>query len=45
MSVTDLYRLAALGAFYTGSTEFREHIVRTGVNFKFGAREESVPVK
>jgi outer membrane immunogenic protein len=33
------------GNFYTGTTDFREHIVRTGVNFKFGAREELVPVK
>ena len=32
------------GNFYTGTTDFREHIVRTGVNFKFGAREELVPV-
>jgi outer membrane immunogenic protein len=33
------------GNFYTGSTDFHEHIIRTGVNFNFGAREELVPVK
>ena len=44
-SATVTSPLGPPGNFYTGSADFREHIVRTGVNFKFGAPEELVPVK
>jgi outer membrane immunogenic protein len=44
-SATVTSPFGAAGNFYTGSTSFRDNVFRTGINFRFGGRDEVVPIK